>query len=26
VAVRMAILFLMVADTFSERDSSHAAD
>jgi aspartate carbamoyltransferase catalytic subunit len=26
VAVRMAILYLMVADTFSERDSSHAAD
>jgi aspartate carbamoyltransferase catalytic subunit len=25
-AVRMAILFLMVADTSSERDSSHAAD
>jgi aspartate carbamoyltransferase catalytic subunit len=26
VAVRMAVLFLMIADTFSERDSSHAAD
>jgi aspartate carbamoyltransferase catalytic subunit len=25
-AVRMAILFLMIADTSSERDSSHAAD